>query len=284
MLSPDDPLLRGRRRRYALSPRQEYDEYVMQRVESYKNGLSRSDLMALAERATLTRGEGTDDQFVLTEVLVQQWVDEAIKKELGLTSFRRWNRKVVALREAQRQPTHWDVPPDGPVARLLPRLEPGDLAVVAGARAEGVAGLLTAHHLRVIFLAGDCFSAGRVEDRLEGEALADRLTAYVVAYGTWLPEELRRCHLAVLDMAALAGAGTREASTIVGDLQERTLDGGVHILLEAGSALAPDALRGLYEGWMEDGGGDPGTRRRDLQFTCPTCHTDTDAAISRRVV
>ncbi len=282
MLTPDEARQAGRRR-FALSPRQEYDEYVMQRVEGYKNALSRGELMALAERATLTLGQGPEEQFVLTEVLIQQWVDELIKKELGLTSYRRWSRKVAALREAQRQPTHWGLGPDGPLARLLPRLEPGDVAVLAGQRTEAAAGLLAAHHARVTFLAGDCWSAGRVEDRLEGEALADRAQAFVVAFTGWLPDEVQgHIHVAVFDTALLGAVGTATAHALIDGFRARTAPGGVHVLLDDPGGLAPDALRTCYDGWEEESGG--GGRRGDLQFVRPPCQTDAAWATGERVV
>jgi hypothetical protein len=274
--------LRGGQRRYSLSPRQEYDEYVMQRVESYKNSLGRADLMALAERATLALGQGPEEQFVLTEVLVQQWVDELIKKDLGLTSYRKWSRKVVALREAQRQPTHWGLSPDSPLARLLPRLEPGDLAILAGAGTEAAAGLLCAHHARVTFLAGDCWSAGRVEDLLEGEALADRAQAFVIAFNGWMPEDVRPgIAVAVLDSALLSALGPGTAQALIDDLRDKTEPGGVHILLDDPGGLAPDALRTCYDGWDEE---PAGKRRGDLQFARPSSRFDTAATVGERVV
>jgi len=282
MLSPEEAR-RGGRRRYTLSPRQEYDEYVMQRVEGYKNALSRGELMALAERATLALGQGAEEQFVLTEVLVQQWVDELIKKELGLTSYRKWSRKVAALREAQRQPTHWGLVPEGPLARLVPRLEPGDVAVLAGPRTEAAAGLLCAHHARVTFLAGDCWSAGRVEDRLEGEALADRAQAFVIAFNGWLPEEvLGPIHVAVFDTALLGAVGSATAHALIDEFRTRTAPGGVHVLLDDPGGLAPDALRSLYDGWEEVASA--GNRRGDLQFIRPWCQSDTAIPAGERVV
>jgi hypothetical protein len=282
MLSPEEAR-RGGRRRYSLSPRQEYDEYVMQRVESYKNALSRGELMALAERATLALGQGPEEQFVLTEVLVQQWVDELIKKELGLTSYRKWSRKVAALREAQRQPTHWGLGPEGPLARLVPRLEPGDVAVLAGPSTEAAAGLLCAHHARVTFLAGDCWSAGRVEDRLEGEALADRAQAFVIAFNGWLPEEVHGpIHVAVFDTALLGAVGSATAHALIDEFRTRTAPGGVHVLLDDPGGLAPDALRSLYDGWEEVA--TAGNRRGDLQFVRPSCQSDTAVPAGERVV
>ena len=282
MLSPAEAR-GGGRRRFTLSPRQEYDEYVMQRVEGHKNALSRGELMALAERATLALGQGPEEQFVLTEVLVQQWVDELIKKDLGLTSYRRWSRKVATLREAQRQPTHWGLAPDCPLARLVPRLEPGDVAVLAGPRTEDAAGLLCAHHARVTFLAGDCWSAGRVEDRLEGEALADRAQAYVVAFTGWLPAEVQgRIHVAVLDTALLGAVGAATAHALIEGFRERTAPGGVHVLLDDPGGLAPDALRTFYDDWEEEP--TAGTRRGDLQFIRPAYQSDTAQIAGERVV
>ena len=84
-----DPITE-RRRRPPLSPRQEYEELVLQRIEDYKNQLTREDLLTLADEAVHELEAGPDGQLVLTEVLVLEHVDRLIKKRLRLPGFRRW--------------------------------------------------------------------------------------------------------------------------------------------------------------------------------------------------
>ena len=61
----------------------------------------------------------------------------------------------MKLRLAQRTPTHWGLEPTSPLARLLPRVEAGDVNLVVGSGAEPAAYLLAAHDATVTFLAGE---------------------------------------------------------------------------------------------------------------------------------
>jgi len=56
-----DPLPQ-RQRRPPLSPRQEYEEFVLQRIEDYKNQLSREDLLTLADESVQELEAGPDGQ------------------------------------------------------------------------------------------------------------------------------------------------------------------------------------------------------------------------------
>ena len=85
------------------------------------------------------------DQYLLTEVLLLEHVDRLIARRLRLPSFQRWKQKHRALRDAQRQPTHWGLDAEHPVVSWTPRLEPGDLALVIGASALPAALLIAAH-------------------------------------------------------------------------------------------------------------------------------------------
>ena len=124
---------------------------------------------------------------MLTEVLMLDLVDELIKRRLKLKSFRQWARHIRALRDAQREPTHWGLEPDGPIGGLLRRIESGDRAVVVGPAGEAVACLLAAHEMGVTFMAGDLRSVTRLESRFESEALASAFEAYVVDFALWRP-------------------------------------------------------------------------------------------------
>src|SRR5512144_2029371 len=119
-----------RRRRSPYSDKQHYQEYILQRIEGYKNSIGRDELMRLGDEAASelqTTGEG---QFVLTEVLMLETVDRLIMKRLALRPYRRWRQQFIKLREAQRTPTHWGLEPTCPLARLLPRVEPEDQVLV----------------------------------------------------------------------------------------------------------------------------------------------------------
>jgi len=137
-----------RRRRPPPSLKQQYQEYIMQRIEAYKNSMARDELLRLGDEAVSELQATVEGQFTLTEVLMVDSVDRLITKRLRLRSYRRWRESYLTLRAAQREPMHWGLDPASPVGRLLPRLEPGDGALVVGAGAEPAAYLLAAHDAR----------------------------------------------------------------------------------------------------------------------------------------
>ena len=115
-----------RRRRSPYSDKQHYHEYILQRIEGYKNSIGRDELLRLGDEAASELHTTSEGQFVLTEVLMLESVDRLIMKRLALRSYRRWRQQFIKLREAQRTPTHWGLEPNCCLARLLPRVEPED--------------------------------------------------------------------------------------------------------------------------------------------------------------
>src|SRR5437879_8263390 len=117
-------------RRPPRSLKQEYQEFILQRIEEYKNTLTREELLEIGDEAVRELEENSAGQYLLTEVLLLEHVDRIIARRLRLPSFPRWRQKHRALRAAQREPTHWGLDADGPLVAHTRRLEPGDLAVV----------------------------------------------------------------------------------------------------------------------------------------------------------
>src|SRR4051794_30616592 len=168
-----------RRRRSTYSDKQHYQEYILQRIEGYKNSIGRDELLRLGDEAASELQATAEGQFVLTEVLMLESVDRLIMKRLSLRPYRRWRRQFIKLRAAQRTPTHWGLEPGCPLAPLLPRLEPEDTALVVGAEAAPTTYLLAAHDAAVTFVAGDLGCVERVESRMAAEALASIFESYV---------------------------------------------------------------------------------------------------------
>lgn len=242
---------RQTRRRHSPSLKQLYQEYILERIEAYKNSITRADLLRLGDEAVAELQATSEGQFVLTEVLMLESVDRLIIKRLSLPSYPKWRRTYVALRTAQREPTHWGLDPRDPVTSLLPRLEPGDQALLIGTAAEPLAFLLAAHEVAVTFLAGDLPCVERVENRAAGESLTAGISAFVVQLGGWLPDTGAQSVVAI-DTGAIEDIGTEERAAVIGELQTRTADSGVHVLLGSGEGLAPAALLGHYEAWQPD--------------------------------
>ncbi len=260
MLTAAEALHVERRRRPRPSLRQQYDEYILQRIESYKNSVARNELLRLGEEAATELLASAEGQFVLTEVLMVDYVDDLIKRRLKLKSYRQWRQYVKSLRDAQRQPTHWGLEPDCAVVGLLRRIEPDDHAVVVGPSAESIACLLAAHDMAVTFMAGDLGTVDRIESRFESEALTASFVAYVVDFGRWLPPVADAVAMTVLDAGTLGELDSATCADLVRALKARTACHGLHVLLPGTSGLKPEALLSLYDGWSREKVGKP--RRR----------------------
>ncbi len=255
MLSDRAP---SRRRLAPRSPRQEYEEYVSQRIEDYKNQLTREQLLALADDAVRELEAGLDGQLVLTEVLVLEHVDRLIKRRLRLPGQRRWSGQHQRLRDAQRQPTHWGLPSDVPFARLLEGLESPDQAVTIGSGAAGAAYLLAAHDVDVLVLVESVEAAEGIEVRAADQALTHRVQTIVVALGEWFPDDVHPT-LVILDPLVFANLdATMQVRTML-QLRDATVSGGRHLVLPVEQrgivrSLAPEALLNHYGEWNVDRG------------------------------
>src|SRR6266571_5069954 len=129
-------------RRAPRSLKQEYQEFILQRLEEYKNTVPRAELLKIGDEAARELQAIAQEQYLLTEVLLLEHVDRIIARRLRLPSFPRWRQKHRALREAQREPTHWGFDRTHPIVPWANRLEPRDVVVVLGAAALGEALLI----------------------------------------------------------------------------------------------------------------------------------------------
>jgi hypothetical protein len=275
-----------RRRRSPYSEKQHYQEYILQRIEGFKNSIGREELMRLGDEAASELQATTEGQFVLTEVLMLETVDRLIMRRLALRPYRRWREQFRKLREAQRTPVHWGLDGSCALARLLPRVEPHDVALVVGSGAEAATYLLAAHDAAVTFVAADVGCVERVESRMAAEALASLFDGFVAPVGPCLPcflEALERVDIVVLDPNTLAGCKSQVRTALLTDLQRRSRPGGVHVILGGSRALSPDTIRGMYDGWSVEE--EPLRRKRSnhprrpegLLLVKPTCPPDAAA-------
>ena len=234
MLSATEVRGTQRRRRSPYSDKQHYHEYILQRIEGFKNSIGREELMRLGDEAASELQATTEGQFVLTEVLMLETVDRLIMKRLALRPYRRWREQFRKLREAQRTPVHWGLDGCCALARLLPRIEPHDVAMVVGPGAEPATYLLAAHDAEVTFVAADVGCVERVESRMAAEALASLFDGYVAPVGPCLPcflDTLEQVDIVVLDPNTLASCKSQVRAALIADLQRRSRPGGVHVIL-----------------------------------------------------
>src|SRR2546423_15700084 len=92
-------------RRLPRSLKQEYQEFILQRLEEYKNTVPRSELLAVGDEAVRELQASAQDQYLLTGVLLFEPVDRIIARRLRPASFPAWRSKDRGLREAPKEPT-----------------------------------------------------------------------------------------------------------------------------------------------------------------------------------
>src|SRR5207244_10086884 len=88
-------------RRPPRSLKQEYHESLLQRIEEYKNTLTREELLEIGDEAVRELEESAAaGQYLLTEVLLLEHVDRVIVRRQRLPTFPRWRQTPSALRAA----------------------------------------------------------------------------------------------------------------------------------------------------------------------------------------
>lgn len=72
--------------------RQQYKSWVEDQIEEFKTGLTREELLDLAEEAVRRLFASPDGQYPLTEILLSNAVDGLIHGRLNLPDYRQWRR------------------------------------------------------------------------------------------------------------------------------------------------------------------------------------------------
>ena len=97
----------------ARSLRRAYLEWVEEQIEEYKDSISRSDLLHLANQVCEDLRVTQGGQYQLTEVLLCTAVDRAIFRQLRLPGYRSWRQ---AQMERLEQAMSVDIHPASEVA------------------------------------------------------------------------------------------------------------------------------------------------------------------------
>lgn len=286
MLTAQQLLVASPRRRSIRSLREQYDRYIMDRIEHYKNSIPRDELLRLADDAM---GELWDDdqQFLLTEVLAQTAVDELIKKRLGIRAFESWRKQHPKLRATQRNPLHWGIDSTHLVAGLAPRIESGDRVLVVGVGAESCGYLLAAHDAEVTYLDREFASVERAESRVASEALSCTFEAYCVVFGSWLPMLSGQFALVVIDSGTMAAITPGERRQLLAELQDLTAPGGWHALVPDANGTGPEGFASHYASWQREPLPPSGRRTRNAPsrgalFRRPTAAVADEATAPSR--
>jgi hypothetical protein len=240
-------------RRAPRSLRAEYDEFIEQRIEEYKEGLARAEILSIGDEAMHELAGA--DQLQLTEVVLRDQVDAIIRRRLRLPSFRRWRERHVALRAAQSQPGHWGLAAHDPVTGLAELIEDGDPVLVVGVVDGACALFLAAHRARVHVVDPDISLVVGLENRAVTEQLGAQIECEVARLERYAPAP-ESFAAVVIETGAIARLPAADRSALVERLCQAVPPGGRHAVMPGGPdrgprepRLASDALRTLYGGW-----------------------------------
>ena len=97
------------------SLKHEYELYVENEIENYKESVTRSAILKIGDEAAASLRAG--EQFAMDELLLWAEVDRIIRKRLRIPAYGTWRRKRLKMLEEYRRPEHWGIRPDGVLAR-----------------------------------------------------------------------------------------------------------------------------------------------------------------------
>jgi len=228
------------------SPRHEYELYVENEIEAYKESLPRRAILKLGDEAVGAMcGE---QQLALTELVVWEEVDRIIFKRLRLVSYETWRRKRLKDQRERQRPEHWGFSPDCALAReVRPPAESNVL--VSGGDNERVACYLAAHGYEVFAVGSEDAVVQRIVNAAEEAGLLDRVHGYIADLREWSRDV--ELSAVVCSPSAFRGLSKEGRQEVIGLLQEVTRDGGVHLVSAMdGDAPSMRELSAQYRGWQ----------------------------------
>src|SRR4029079_18297177 len=170
--------------RLTRSLKYEYERFVEQEIENYKESVSRSVLLTIGDEAVSSLS--AQPQFALTELLLCDEVDRIIFKRLRLPAYNTWRRRRLKLIDELRRPEHWGLRPDDMLVRALPPDTEGRV-LVAGAPDEVSALYLAANGCVVTALTPELEAKERMEQAAIGAGLSGRVDARLGDLSSWTP-------------------------------------------------------------------------------------------------
>ena len=232
------------------SLKHEYELFVEQEIENYKESVPRGVLLGIGDDAVSSLTSAP--QFALTELLLCQEVDRLIFKRLRLPSYDTWRRRRIKLIDELRRPEHWGLRPDDVLVRALSPSAEGRV-LVAGDADEVSALYLAANGCDVTTLSSEEDAFERVRQAAIGAGLAGRVTSQLGDLSSWTPP--LRLNAVIVNPVALDGLTEDERARVIEALQSATMDGGIHLVRtiaaagRADGSVSLDELRSRYRGW-----------------------------------
>ncbi len=227
------------------SLKHEYELYVEQEIENYKDSIPRSAILRIGDEAVANLREA--EQTAFDELLIWAEVDRIIAGRLRIPTYATWRRRRLKKIAEYRRPERWGISADAPLVREIP----ADAHVlVAGAQREGTVLYLAANGCQVTAVEEDPDAVEKVIAAAGEVGLTSRVNGCVSALDAWYPET--PLHAVVCSPAAFERLSAIERDRVIEILKSATLDGGVHLVqtLAAGhAAVEVEELRARYSGW-----------------------------------
>ncbi len=230
-----------------VSLKQEYEEFVEREVEDYKDRVSRSAILKIADEAVERLHE--QEQVTLNELVLCDEVDRIITARLRIPSFQAWARKRRKELITLRRPEAWGLTADDPLVRNRPTVS-GAHVLVARPAHESAALYLAANGCTVTAVEPEADIVKRVMDAASQHGLAARVQPQLGGLAAWSPE--RPLSAVICSPAAFAGLAPAERARVLAALQSATRDGGVHLvetIIAGQHAMDFEELRASYSGW-----------------------------------
>jgi hypothetical protein len=232
------------------SLKHEYELFVEQEIENYKESVPRSVLLSIGDEAVASLC--AEPQLALTELLLCEEVDRLIFRRLRLPAYDTWRRRRVKLIDELRRPEHWGLRSDDVLVRALPPSIEGRV-LVAGAADEVSTLYLAANGCDVTTLSAESDAHERVIQAAIGAGLAGRVHAQIGDLSSWTPEV--PLNAVIVNPSVLNGLSAAERTRVIQVLQTATMDGGFHLVQtivsssKSNGALSLEELRSRYRGW-----------------------------------
>lgn len=232
-------------RRPQRSLRHEYELYLEEEIENYKESVPRSAILSIGDEAA--RNLATEAQTVLTEMLLWEEVDRIITKRLRLPAYSTWRRRRMKLLAEIRRPEHWGMRPDDALVRAATSVSSGHVLV---ADAELSALYLAANGCAVTAIGSDEDVVQRVLAAAAQLGLSERIHGEIGNLESWTPDAPLNAVVCASHLLGDLPAAARASA--IARLQGATAAGGVHVVRDVDRApgvLMMDELRSRYRGW-----------------------------------
>lgn len=232
--------------RPARSLRYEYELFVEEEIENYKESIPRNALLSIGDEAVAVLTE--QPQLALTELVLAEEVDRIIFRRLRLPAYQTWRRRRVKLLHEMRRPEHWGLQSDDVLVRAVKAA--GDTRVLIAGSAEASTLYLAANGCDVTAVAEEDDVLERVLKAAAQAGLGERVHAFRADWAAWTPES--SLDAVIVTSAALRDLTASQRARVIKLLQTATTDGGVHLVQTLESERTVPTLQELanrYRGW-----------------------------------